>query len=226
MARQEIFKTELGRRLREIRTAIGDQQRDEFSNVLGIHSRSVANYERGDNQPNSDVLLAYREKFGVNVHWILTGEGQMFDGGATPKSEKTLITLPYFAAEAAAGFGRIALEELPEGAIAFDRAFLRNQGGSPENCFVMTARGDSMQPTLPDGSLLIVDKSQNEDIAHGCIYVFRFGEVLLVKRARWRIDGKLELVSDNTVYPTETLDRTHAHELSVLGRVIYFCRAP
>lgn len=227
MARQEIFKTELGRRLREVRTALGEQQRDDFANILGIHSRSVANYERGDNQPNSDVLLAYRQKLGVNVDWILTGEGEMFEERSPRvKSEKTLITLPFFAAEAAAGFGRIALEELPAGSVAFERSFLRSLGASPDNCFVMKSRGDSMQPTIPDDSILVVDQSQTEKIEHGCLYVFRVADVLLVKRARWHMDGKLELSSDNAAYQPEFLDQTHADTLSVLGRVVYFCRVP
>nr|WP_244629515.1 S24 family peptidase [Martelella limonii] len=220
--------------MREIRVEQGDPSREEFAPTLGLHVNSLANYERGDRAPNIDVLLAYRENLHVDLHWLLTGEGEMFgdalklQSGANLTSEagKRLLALPYFDAEASAGVGRIALDELPSGSIAFERAFLRNLGASPDNCFIIKSYGDSMLPTIPDNSLLIVDESQTEKIEHGCIYVFRVGEIMLVKRAKWHMTGKLELSSDNDTYQSEFLDQTHADTLSVLGRVVYFCRVP
>ncbi len=84
-----------------------------------------------------------------------------------------------------------------------------------------------MKPTIPDGSILVVDHSQR-DVAHGCIYVFNVGDQLLVKRARWRMDGRLELVSDNVDegYPVETFGPDAVDDLRVVGRVVYFCRTP
>ena len=84
-----------------------------------------------------------------------------------------------------------------------------------------------MKPTIPDGSILVVDHSQR-DVTHGCIYVFNVCDQLLVKRARWRMDGRLELVSDNVDegYPVETFGPEAVDDLRVVGRVVYFCRTP
>ena len=84
-----------------------------------------------------------------------------------------------------------------------------------------------MEPTIPDGSILVVDHSQST-VEHGCIYVFNVSDRLLVKRARWRMDGKLDLVSDNTneVHPTETFAPDTVEQLRVVGRLVYFCRTP
>nr|WP_245511016.1 XRE family transcriptional regulator [Martelella mediterranea] len=235
MARPEVEpKTPLARRLRDVRKALGDPERDELARAIGVSKNTLAAYERGETEPTATALNTYRKHCGVNVRWLVTGDGEMFEKkNELPKeaSESTIgktewLPLPFFEAEAAAGFGRIALDELPTGSVAFERVFLHDLGASPDKCFLMKARGDSMQPTIPDNSLLIVDQSQTE-INHGCIYVFRVGETLLVKRARVRMDNVLELISDNTAaYPPETIDATRSHELSVLGRVVYFCRVP
>lgn len=82
LARPETIKTELGQRLRDIRKAVGDPQRDEFANELGISDKSLANYERGDRVPDAHVLASYFLKYKVNVTWIVAAEGPMFlDGG-------------------------------------------------------------------------------------------------------------------------------------------------
>lgn len=82
-----------------------------------------------------------------------------------------------------------------------------------------------MSPTIPDASLLVVDHSQSE-VANGCIMVINVGDDLLVKRVRRRIDGLIDLISDNAAYPTETLGPDTLQQLRVVGRVVYFCRTP
>ncbi|MEP0235570.1 helix-turn-helix transcriptional regulator [Roseibium sp.] len=84
MARPEIIKTELGRRLRDVRKAVGDPQRDEFANELGISDKSLANYERGDRVPDANVLASYFLKYNVNITWIVAAEGSMFLDGGPP----------------------------------------------------------------------------------------------------------------------------------------------
>ena len=78
MARPEVIKTELAYRLREVRKAVGDPPRDEFASTLGIAPKSLANYERGDNVPDANVLLAYRKQFKVNGDWLISGQGSKF----------------------------------------------------------------------------------------------------------------------------------------------------
>lgn len=82
-----------------------------------------------------------------------------------------------------------------------------------------------MQPAIPDGSLLVVDHSQTE-VKNGHIMVINVGEDLLVKRIRRRLDGLIELISDNPAYAPETLGPDMMQQLRVVGRVVYFCRAP
>ncbi|WP_444462264.1 S24 family peptidase [Rhodobacter capsulatus] len=143
-------------------------------------------------------------------------------------NQPDFVRLPiYNDVHASAGPGTVPASEQADGVVAFTRRFLSNQGARPDHCSVIWARGTSMKPTIPDGALLVVDHSQRE-VEHGCIYVFNVSDRLLVKRARWRLDGRLELVSDNTDegYPVETFGAESVDQLRVVGRVVYFGRTP
>jgi len=71
-------KTELGARLRSVRKALGDPHRAVLSVRLGVAKNSLAHYERGDRLPDAKVLAAYYLILGVNLHWLLSGQGDMF----------------------------------------------------------------------------------------------------------------------------------------------------
>lgn len=147
-------------------------------------------------------------------------------GSLTDLDQPGMIRLPiYREVQASAGPGMVPASELVDGIISFDRRFLRDQGAAPEKCSVIWARGDSMMPTIPDGSALVVDHSQTS-IMNGCIMVIGVGDDLLVKRIRRRLDGLIDLISDNSTYAPETLGPAALQQLRVVGRVVYFCRTP
>lgn len=83
MARPENeLKTALAKRLREIRKALGDEGREQFSARLNLPKNTLANYERGLHEPPASVILAYHTVFSVSYNWLLSGDGEMF-GNAT-----------------------------------------------------------------------------------------------------------------------------------------------
>lgn len=142
------------------------------------------------------------------------------------KIHQDFIALPFLDIHASAGHGAVApIHEEVRTVISFERAFLRNLGALPDLCRIIGARGDSMAPTIPDGALIVVDHSQT-DVVNGWISVVNVGGDLLVKRVRRRLDGTVELVSDNPLYPVETIGSDRIDQLTIIGRVVYFCRAP
>lgn len=68
--------TELGRRLRAWRQALGLTQA-QMAECLRLHIGVLKKYETGHNTPGGEALAAYA-RTGVNVNWLLTGEGEMF----------------------------------------------------------------------------------------------------------------------------------------------------
>lgn len=229
--------TPLAKRLREVRKALGDPERGEFAQSLDISKNTIAFYERGERTPDANVLRLYSDHHGVDMNWLITGNGEMFQAQAdsgqaqsmslTDLDRPDFVTLPvYNEIRASAGPGAtVPASEQADGVVAFARPFLRDQGANPDRCSIIWARGDSMQPTIPDGSILVVDSSQT-DVVNGCIYVLNVDDDLLVKRIRRRLDATIEIVSDNAMYPPEFLRAEQLSHLRVVGRVVYFCRTP
>jgi len=68
-------RTDVGRRIREVRNRLGMTQ-TEFGRALGIIKTSVARYERG-RIPRLPILEAIGKLGGVTVAWLLEGKGKL-----------------------------------------------------------------------------------------------------------------------------------------------------
>lgn len=100
-----------------------------------------------------------------------------------------------FPLQAAAGAGAEVLDESRASHIRMEPRWLRSHALNPELCDVISVSGDSMEPTLPDGCSILVDRSSTE-LREGRIFVVRTGDGLVVKRAVLG-DGRWFLQSDN-----------------------------
>lgn len=49
---------------------------------IGVGKSTLASYERGETEPTASALAAYRDVYGANILWIVSGEGQMFSDPA------------------------------------------------------------------------------------------------------------------------------------------------
>ncbi|MVA55285.1 XRE family transcriptional regulator [Agrobacterium vitis] len=228
MGRPAKIATGLGARLAQIRKGM---DRREFAESIGVNDGTLGNYERGDRSPDWSFLATLQREKHVNLNWLFTGQGDVFLQGGndeqSPATERDFVLMPQYDVCASAGTGLLPVNQMPTSETAFERKFLRDLGGAPDHCFLMWSTGDSMLPSIPDNALLIVDASQT-NVDHGRIYVFSVGNAVLVKRANWRMDGRLELISDNTAgkYPVETFDANRVEDLAVVGRVIFVGHPP
>lgn len=68
----------LAERLKKAREALGKNQK-EMALTVGVSYRSWQGYEDGDNVPGGNVFEALA-RLGLNVNWLLTGEGPMKQG--------------------------------------------------------------------------------------------------------------------------------------------------
>lgn len=108
--------------------------------------------------------------------------------------------------------------------IGFPRAWLRGFGVAPANARVLTVSGDSMEPTLSSGDLLLVDTSV-ERIKGAALYVLVIDDDVFVKRAQPRLNGSILITSDNERYPPEEVSADAARSLRIAGRVVWFGRS-
>jgi len=75
----------IGERIKLLRKHLGLTQK-EFAKRIGVIDRLVSKWEKGANDPTTKSLLLIAKEFNVNLHWLLTGEGEMFIRKETPST--------------------------------------------------------------------------------------------------------------------------------------------
>ena len=64
-------------RIKAVRKELALNQTD-FGSRIGVKQGTVAAYENGSRIPLDSVIVSICREFGVNEHWLRTGEGEMF----------------------------------------------------------------------------------------------------------------------------------------------------
>lgn len=139
-------------------------------------------------------------------------EDQMLGG---PAGEGATVALPWLAVEAAAGAGADAGAERQLRPLRLATDTLTAAGVAARHASVITARGDSMMPTIFDGDRLVVDRDDRRVGRTGAIFVLRRDGDLLVKRVA-RSGDALTIASDNPAYPAIAAP---VAAIAVVGRV-------
>jgi transcriptional regulator with XRE-family HTH domain len=80
----------IGKRIKELKSVLKVTS-SELSRKLNIPVRTIGSYERDEAQPGPKFLNALIVEYGVNINWLLTGEGNMFI------SKKTELDINYIA---------------------------------------------------------------------------------------------------------------------------------
>lgn len=86
---------------------------------------------------------------------------------------------------------------------------------------IVRGRGDSMEPTIRDGDLVLIDTSRRRLDEQDVIWAVSYGELGMIRRLRQMPGGGVQMMPDNSVVrPTEAYDG----EMNVIGRVIWIGR--
>ena len=104
----------------------------------------------------------------------------------------------------------------------FSRAWLRQITKSPpDQLYWARGRGDSMEPTIGDGEIVLIDRTQQSIRDADLVWAFAWGDVGAIKRLRPMPDGSVRILSDNPAVPP---DVAHDGELHIFGRVVAVVR--
>lgn len=221
---------ELANRLRLLQ---GDSSARSFARKLGI-GEGTYRAILGGSSPTLDTLLQIKQGADVELEWLATGEGPMrreargFEEGPvrySPDLPSEFRLVPRLDVRASAGAGTLVEYEEASEMLAFRGDWLRRRGINPLAAHVLTARGDSMEPTIRDGDILLVDTSIDR-VVDNAIYVVAYDGRTLVKRVQMRLDGSVVLKSDNKdLFDDEAVPAGEVAGLNVAGRVMWYGRS-
>lgn len=111
------------------------------------------------------------------------------------------------------------IEEEP---IHFDPVFLRRLTRAPYHRLKLARGvGDSMQPTLLPGDVVMIDTTQNTLNIQDRVYAIALHGAAAIKRLRLDKGRKIVIVSDNPTIENYTVD---AEDVLIHGRIIWFGR--
>ena len=196
-------------RLRQLADANGGIT--ELAHKAQVAVSSLSRCASGIGEPSLAMAVSVCKASGASLDWLTTG-----DATSSPTAER--VKIPYFDVEASAGPGITpSQDESPVGSVAIPTDFLPKR--SSNDLCAIQAKGDSMEPTIRNGSLLVLDRSDQE-IREG-IYVISRGEALVVKRVQMRENGTVRLKSDNPQYEPEEISKNEAQSVRLVGRVIW-----
>ena len=127
------------------------------------------------------------------------------------------------AVELAAGAGSFLDSKKVIEEIAFRRDWLAKKGQT-KDLVVMTVGGTSMEPTLYDKDIALINLSQTKPIT-GHIYAVAHDEALYIKRLEEQ-PGRLIMRSDNRAYSDIVLDYDNQaimDKVNIIGRAVWWC---
>ncbi len=215
----KYYAKEIGKRIAEIRNRVGQNQND-FAKQVGVSTASLSLYERGAKAPNTDFLHLLNDKFNANLQWLITGkEGS--DNKAIA-SDNSYTLLPRYDVTASAGSGSFIDAENIKDKLSFSTKWLEHIGLNIKNAALLNASGDSMEPTIKDGSVLLL-KLDEDEIKDGSIYVIQISGQTFVKRLKRDLKG-IQILSDNPVYEPQHLTYAELEDspMTIAGRVVWF----
>lgn len=76
-AKNEELKRAIGGRFKKFRKSI-DKAQHQLAAELSVFQSTITNFELGKTFPNFSYLHQFYENYGLNIHWLFTGEGNKF----------------------------------------------------------------------------------------------------------------------------------------------------
>lgn len=126
------------------------------------------------------------------------------------------------------GGGSVFTEYEQKGVVPFQREWLRpKMKGSFAELFVARGEGDSMQPTMLDGDIVVIDTAQKDVRQQDRIWALSYGDLGMIKRVRklpgdGEGSGGYDILSDN--HEAVAPFRAYDGEMHIVGRVIWIGR--
>lgn len=181
----------------------------EFANRIGVTQGAVSQWENGLTRPNLDQLRAISAAFNVSVNEIIEEtEESRRDLDAINIRRSAVPILGTIACGQ-----RITPDTTPEGYADLPDGVHAD--------FALRCKGDSMEPTLKDGDLVLI--RQQPEVEQGQIAAVNIGGETTLKHV-YKQDNGLLLVADNPAYSPIFAPASSDEEIIIHGLAVGYTR--
>ncbi len=225
----------IAKRLDEAMREAGFRTQKALEVASGVPQPTIARTLKGQHKsPETATLKKLALACGVNFEWLIDGTGPkkrssvVYQNEPENQSNQAVnqehaeYKISKYNVIASMGGGALApsYEHIVDRISVSSNWLKRNtRGSSPSSLALITAYGDSMQPTFNDGDLLLIDTTV-DTVKIDAIYVLRLNDELYIKRIQRRPDGSILMISDNKNYEPYLIENIETNSLKVIGRVI------
>ncbi|MBN2896362.1 MAG: helix-turn-helix domain-containing protein [Campylobacterales bacterium] len=185
----------------------------DVASLLGISQMNFATMKKRNKIPFHE-LLDFCARRSIAINWLLYGQAPE----SLIEPTNRFYRVRYFTAvNASAGGGAENDDEVSE-PLMLEAGFVALLGGEQElrHIEAINVSGDSMEPLFQHGDIVFINRSK-QDIGRGGVFTINTEHGLFIKRIQKRIDGRIDIISDNKDYPLHT---AHPSEVQIIGRVV------
>lgn len=175
----------------------------------------------------ADIQVVAYEK-GLDIDGVEREFGAKFPMALSPQEPHAgYAYIPLLDVRAAAGGGALVDSENQVDVLAFKKDWIRQElHVSSDNLRLIYVEGDSMEPDLRAGDIVLIDHTDISARREG-IYVLRMDGALLVKMLQRLPGGIVKVISRNTAYESFTVmaaELESGNGTAIIGRVVWACR--
>lgn len=184
---------------------------EELGKVLDIQKAAISKYENGRAEPSTEVLKKMSAYFGVSIDYLL---GNPPAKSSVQKPIGRGIRIPVLG-RVVAGIPIEAIEEI------LDYEEITPELAATGEFFALKVRGDSMEPTLKDGDVVIVKKQPTVDSGDIAIVLVNSDDAT-VKEIKESPTG-ITLIGHNAAVYTPQFYSNHDIEtlpIQIIGKVV------
>lgn len=178
--------------------------------------RSAVSLAKQKNSVPSNWVIFLAQKYSLNSTWLATGQGlpyQSYDqkNQPYPAIKKVLAKLD--------NNGKFITDTDKDNfcPIIYDLRSV-NQNNNSYNLVCLYMSGNSMEPEIKDGDILLIDQNKTSIYA-GHIYAIGIEDTVLIRRID-KIPKALVLLSDNPRYTAYYIYSKEYNLISILGQVV------
>lgn len=210
---------EIGRRIKERRESIGMTQ-EELAAKLGYKNKSsIAKIETGTNDIVQSKVIAFAEALETTVAdlmgWTVQEETlSSVDSSLNPALKESVMVSINVLGRVAAGIPIEAVQDI------IDTEEISVEMAKTGEFFGLQIHGDSMEPRICEGDVVIVRKQDNAESGDIVIAMIN-GDDATCKRLRKYRDG-IELISNNPSYTPMFFSNNDIIEkpVKIIGKVV------